>query len=98
MIPGGMFIGIYSGELIGAKEAARRAPQVVSSYSLAFNELFHRIYDKAGITYLFDIDFFYLTRQHGSKENDILQSDIPPSPSPPKRSKQREALYTVDAL
>ncbi|KAL1657755.1 SET domain-containing protein, partial [Schizophyllum commune] len=51
VIHAGEFVGIYSGEILEQREAQRRG----------------RVYDMAGRTYLFDLDFWFLHGVGGSK-------------------------------
>ncbi|KAE9407082.1 SET domain-containing protein [Gymnopus androsaceus JB14] len=91
-IPKGMFIGIYSGELLGHAESEERAVK----------------YDEFGRTYLFDIDWWYITAEVEAKEakekKDAAQMAAENGPEPTSDltlcntgEKRRPSKYTVDA-
>lgn len=89
-IPKGMFIGIYSGELLGHAESEERAVYVVRSFVFTIMRplkfLFFSKYDEFGRTYLFDIDWWYITAEVEAKEakekEDAAQMAAENSPEP----------------
>ena len=64
------FIGIYAGEFVTDEEGERRGKSVESGILIRENVLIQaRIYNLAGKTYLFDIDFWHINEKEKKRAN-----------------------------